>query len=87
MRFRLSHPDEGVANGTRKIKGLGNFCSGLEISEAISMSLEISFSCVSLRLEFSNFWPRGLAVSDFCLLTDDFDQNYDKIVYLIKNVR
>ena len=24
----------GVANGIRKIKGLGNFCSNLEISEA-----------------------------------------------------
>ena len=29
------------------------------------MSLEITFSCVSLRLGFSNFWPRGLGVSDF----------------------
>ena len=39
------------------------------------MSLEISFSCVSLRLGFSNFWPRGLGVLDFCLLAKDFDQN------------
>ena len=31
------------------------------------MSLEISFSCVSLRLGFSNFWPRGLGVSDFVI--------------------
>ena len=30
------------------------------------MSLEIPFSCVSLRLRFSNFWQRGLGVSDFC---------------------
>ena len=52
------------------------------------MSLEISFSCVSLRLGFSNFWPRGLGVSaDFCFLTNGFDQNNHKIVYLIKNVR
>ena len=48
------------------------------------MSLEISFPCVSLRLGFSKFWPRGLGVSDFCLLANDFDQNHDKIVYLIK---
>ena len=48
------------------------------------MSLEISFSCVSLRLGFSNFWPRGLRVSDFCCLANGFDQNHDKIVYLIK---
>ena len=46
------------------------------------MSLEISFSCV-----FSNSWPRGLGISDFCLLANGFDQNHDKIVYLIKNVR
>ena len=50
------------------------------------MSLEISFSCVSLRLRFSNFWLQGLGVSDFCLLVNSFDQNHDKIVYLIKNV-
>ena len=37
------------------------------------MSLEIS--CVSLRLGFSNFWPRGLGVSDFCFLANGFDQN------------
>ena len=48
------------------------------------MSLEISFSCVSLRLGFLNFWPRGLGVSDFCFLANGFDQNHDKIVYLIK---
>ena len=48
------------------------------------MSLEISFSCVSLRLGFLNFWPRGLRVSDFCFLANGFDQNHDKIVYLIK---
>ena len=29
------------------------------------MSLEISFSCVSLRLRFLNFWLRGKGVSDF----------------------
>ena len=29
------------------------------------MSLEISFFCVSFRLGFSNFWQRGLGVSDF----------------------
>ena len=52
------------------------------------MSLEISFSCVSLHLGLSNFWPRGLGVSDFCFfLANGFDQNHDKIVYLIKNVR
>ena len=53
------------------------------------MSLEISFSCscVSLRLGFSNFWPRGLGVSDFCFLAKGFVKNTDKIVYLIKNVR
>ena len=53
------------------------------------MSLEISFSCVSLRLGFSNFWPRGLGVGirDFCILANGFDQNHDKIVYFIKNVR
>ena len=51
------------------------------------MSLEISFSCVSLRLEFSNFWPRGLRVSDFCLLANGLDHSHDKTVYLIKNVR
>ena len=39
------------------------------------MSLEISFSCVSLRLAFSNFWPRGLGFSDFCVLANGFDQN------------
>ena len=50
----------GVANGTWKIQGLGNFLSNLEILEAFCMSLEISFSCVSLRLVFSHFWPRGL---------------------------
>ena len=49
------------------------------------MSLEISFSCISLRLGFPNFWPRGLGVSDFYLI--GFDQNHDKIVYLIKNIR
>ena len=31
---RLVKPHEGVANGTWKIQGLGNFCSDLEISEA-----------------------------------------------------
>ena len=77
----------GVANGTRKVQGLGNFCSNLEISEAFGMSLEISFSRVSLRLGYSNFWPRGLGDSDFCFLFNGFDQSHDKIVYLIKNVR
>ena len=51
------------------------------------MSLEISFSCVSLRLGFSNFWPRGLGVSEsriFVFLANGFDQHHDKIVYLIK---
>ena len=42
------------------------------------MRLEISFSCVSLRLGFSNFWPRSLGVSDSCLLTNCLNQNYDK---------
>ena len=66
-----------MTNGARKIQGLGNFCS----------DLEISFSCVSLRLGFSYFWPRGLGVSDFYFLANGFDQNHDKIVNLIKNVR
>ena len=49
------------------------------------MSLKISFSCVSvsLRLGFSNFWPRGLEVLEFCFLANCFDQIRDKIVYLI----
>ena len=51
------------------------------------MSLEITFFCVSLRLGFSNFWPRGLGVSGFCLLANGLDQSHDKSVYLIKNVR
>ena len=42
------------------------------------MSLEISFSCVCLRLGFSNFWLRGLGVSDFVFLANGFDQNPDK---------
>ena len=45
------------------------------------MSLEISFSCVSLRLRFSNFWPESRI---FVFLANGFDQNHDKIVYLIK---
>ena len=44
------------------------------------MGLKISFSCVSLRLGFSNIWPRGLGVSDFCSLAKGFDQNHDKSV-------
>ena len=44
----------------------GKFRVNLEISEAFSMSLEISLSCICLRLGFSNF-----------------DQNHEKIVYLI----
>ena len=47
------------------------------------MSLEIWFSCASLRLGFSNFWPRVLGVSDFCLLANGFDQNHDKSVNLL----
>ena len=75
---------KGVANGTRKIQGLGNFCSNLEILEVFLMSLEILFSCVSLHLGFSNFWPRGLGFLFF--LAKGFVQNHDKLVYLIKNV-
>ena len=56
--------DVGVANGTRKIQGLGKFCSNLEISKTFSVSL-FSFSCVSLGLGFTHFWLRGLGVSDF----------------------
>ena len=41
------------------------------------MNREISFSGVSLRLGVSNFWPRGLGVSDFCFLANDFNQNHD----------
>ena len=41
------------------------------------MSLEISFSRVS----------SSLGVSDFCFLANGFDENHDKIVYLIKSVR
>ena len=51
------------------------------------MSLEISYSCVSLPLGFSNFWPPGLGVSNFCFLANGFDQNSDKSVYFIKTVR
>ena len=51
------------------------------------MSPEILFSCVSLSLGFSNFWLQGLRVSDFWFLANSFDQNHDKSVYLIKNVR
>ena len=51
------------------------------------MSIEISFSCVSLLLGFLNFWAPGLGVSDFCFLANGFDQNHDKIVYFIKNVQ
>lgn len=36
------------------------------------MNLEISFYRVSLRLGFSNFWSRGLRVSDFCLSANGF---------------
>ena len=64
--MHVIHAHKEVANGIRKIQGLGNFCSNLEISEEFWMSLEISFSCVSLRLGLSNFWQRGLGVSDFC---------------------
>ena len=39
------------------------------------MSLEIPFSCFSLRLGVSNFWPRGLGISDCCFLANGFDQN------------
>ena len=51
------------------------------------MSLEVLFTCVSLCLGFSNFWPRGLRVLDFCILVNGFNQNHNKIVYLIKNVQ
>ena len=43
------------------------------------MSLEISFSRFSLRLGFSNFWPRGLGISE----AHGFDQNHDQSVNLI----
>ena len=43
------------------------------------MSLEISFSCVSMFLGFSNFW-REVSESDFCFLANGFDQNHNKIV-------
>ena len=49
------------------------------------MSLEISFSCVSLRLGFSNLFSREVSESRiFVFLANGFDQNHDKIVYLIK---
>ena len=52
------------------------------------MSLEISFSCVSLRLGFSNFRPRGLGVSDFFFWSTVSIKTMIKLpVYLIKNVR
>ena len=51
------------------------------------MSLEISFSCVSLRLGVSNFWPRGLGVSDFVLWLTVSIKSMKKIVFLIKNAR
>ena len=43
------------------------------------MSLEISFSYVSLRRGFWNFLLRGLGVSDFAFLAND--QNHEKIVF------
>ena len=58
----------------------------LRVSE-IFVPISKSRRRVSLRHGFSNFWPRGLGVSDFCLLANGFDQNHNKIVYLIKNVR
>ena len=50
------------------------------------MSLEISFSCVfaSRILEFLTARSRSLG---FCFLPNGFDQNHEKIVYLIKNVQ
>ena len=53
------------------------------------MSLEISFSCVSLRLGVSNFRLRGrsLGVSDFVFWPTVSIKSMKKIVYLIKNVR
>ena len=77
----------GVVNGAWKIQGLDKFCSNFEISKAFSMSLEISFSCDFLGLGFSNFWLRGSRSLGFCFLAHGFDQNHEKIVYLIKNVR
>ena len=55
MFTQIFPPNIGVANSTRKIQGLGKFCFNLEISEAFLMRLEISFSCVSLRLGVSDF--------------------------------
>ena len=37
-------PEQGVANGTMKNVGLGNFWQDLEISEAFLTSLEVSFN-------------------------------------------
>ena len=51
------------------------------------MSLEISFSCVSLRLGFSNFLAaRSRSLGFLFFLANGFDQNHDKIVYLINPI-
>ena len=49
-----------------KFRVLENF---VPILKEFSMSLEILFSHVSLRLGFSDFWLRGLGVLDFVFWT------------------
>ena len=44
------------------------------------MSIEISFSCLSLRL---GSFGREVSTLDFCLLANGFNQIHNKIVYLI----
>ena len=51
------------------------------------MSLEISFS-LFLCVSDSRIFGREVSESRiFVFLANDFDQNHDRIVYLIKNVR
>ena len=47
------------------------------------MSLEISFSCVTLHLGFKFLVSRSQSLR-FCFLANGFDQKHDKLVYLIR---
>ena len=77
-----------MANGKRKIQGLGNFCSNLEISESSVLNESLNlvflwfFASRILELLATRSWSLGLL-----FLVNGLDQNHDKIVYLIKNVR
>ena len=57
---------EGVANGTSKNVGLGKFWQDREISEAFSISLEVSFlhGLFLLFLSLETFYQRASG-SDF----------------------